>query len=108
MLRIASDSYRGEFEPGAGLVSDNDLAGWLRANASSDNHETGSASMMPKALGGVVDTKLKVYGTENVRVVGAPWSILIVKRYTSFNPIPAPLLTDASIIPFPVSAHIVS
>lgn len=40
--------------------------------------------MMPKELGGVVDNRLKVYGTANVRVV------------------------DASILPFQVSGHLTS
>lgn len=40
--------------------------------------------MMPKELGGVVDNRLRVYGTRNVRVV------------------------DASIIPFQVSGHLSS
>lgn len=40
--------------------------------------------MMPKEIGGVVDTSLKVYGTSNVRVV------------------------DASIIPFQVCGHLQS
>lgn len=39
---------------------------------------------MPKDIGGVVDTSLKVYGTSNVRVV------------------------DASIIPFQVCGHLQS
>lgn len=39
---------------------------------------------MPKEIGGVVDTSLKVYGTSNVRVV------------------------DASIIPFQVCGHLQS
>jgi choline dehydrogenase-like flavoprotein len=40
--------------------------------------------MMPKELGGVVDNRLKVYGTANVRVV------------------------DASVLPFQVSGHLTS
>jgi choline dehydrogenase-like flavoprotein len=40
--------------------------------------------MMPKELGGVVNNRLKVYGTRNVRVV------------------------DASIMPFQVSGHLSS
>jgi choline dehydrogenase-like flavoprotein len=40
--------------------------------------------MMPRELGGVVDSSLKVYGTSNVRVV------------------------DASVMPFQVSGHLTS
>ncbi|KAF8212664.1 alcohol oxidase [Mycena galopus ATCC 62051] len=76
--------YEGEFEPGANRTTDAEIEDWLRGVVASDNHEVGSLSMMPQSLGGVVDTSLKVYGTANVRVA------------------------DASIIPFPVSAHLSS
>ncbi|KAJ6616015.1 alcohol oxidase [Mycena sp. CBHHK59/15] len=76
--------YAGEFEPGADKETDVEVEEWLRSVVGSDNHEVGSLSMMPQSLGGVVDTSLRVYGTANVRVV------------------------DASIIPFPVSAHLSS
>jgi hypothetical protein len=62
--------YLGEYEPGASRMSDSDIEGWLRGAVSSDHHETGSLSMMPRDIGGVVDTKLRVYETRNVRVVG--------------------------------------
>ncbi|KAJ6615996.1 hypothetical protein B0H10DRAFT_2190748 [Mycena sp. CBHHK59/15] len=76
--------YAGEFEPGADKETDVEVEEWLRSVVESDNHEVGSLSMMPQSLGGVVDTSLRVYGTANGRVV------------------------DASIIPFPVSAHLSS
>lgn len=40
--------------------------------------------MMPRAMGGVIDNRLKVYGTSNVRVV------------------------DASALPYQVCGHLVS
>lgn len=50
----------------------------------SNFHPVGTASMLPREKGGVVDADLKVYGTENVRVI------------------------DASIIPFQVCGHLTS
>ena len=58
--------YEGEYEPG----NAKDVKTWAREVAASDNHVVGSLAMMPKELGGVVDTRLKMYGSENVRVVG--------------------------------------
>lgn len=50
----------------------------------SNFHPISTAAMMPKEIGGVVDTSLKVYGTSNVRVV------------------------DASVLPFQVCGHLQS
>ena len=58
--------YEGEYEPG----NAKDVKTWAREVAASDNHVVGSLAMMPKELGGVVDTRMKMYGIENVRVVG--------------------------------------
>lgn len=44
-------------------------------------HPIGSAAMLPREWGGVVDGDLKVYGTSNVRIV------------------------DASVIPFSLAGH---
>lgn len=102
------DFFLEEFEPGAEKTSDAQLEGWLRANATSDNHETGSAAMLPRELGGVVDTRLKVYGTSNVRVVGAYDTLPQSGRQLLIYSCVLLRSTDASIIPFPISAHIVS
>ncbi|KAF4620899.1 hypothetical protein D9613_001210 [Agrocybe pediades] len=76
--------FEAEFEPGADKKTDADVEQWARQVVQSDNHVIGSLAMMPQDLGGVVDTRLRVYGIRNVRVV------------------------DASIIPFPISAHLES
>lgn len=62
--------FNGGFEPGAQVRSDEEIEEWLRGVAAADGRETGTASMMPEDMGGVVDTSLKVYGTSNVRVAG--------------------------------------
>ncbi|XP_006460556.1 hypothetical protein AGABI2DRAFT_67857 [Agaricus bisporus var. bisporus H97] len=76
--------YTKEFEPGADVESDEEVEAYLKTVAKSDNHEVGTMAMMPEALGGVVDTKFRVYGLENVRV------------------------TDASVIPMPIGSHMES
>ncbi|KAK8076755.1 Glucose oxidase [Apiospora phragmitis] len=60
------------------------MGDWLKQNYRSNFHPVGTAAMMPREVGGVVDSSLKVYGTANVRVV------------------------DASVLPFQVCGHLVS
>ncbi|CAE6444530.1 unnamed protein product [Rhizoctonia solani] len=69
-------------DPAPEVVSDSDIAEYIRTNVGSVHHPIGTASLAPKELGGVVDVHLKVYGTANVRVV------------------------DASIIPLHIGTHI--
>ncbi|PQE31452.1 GMC oxidoreductase protein [Rutstroemia sp. NJR-2017a WRK4] len=57
---------------------------WNKGVYRSNFHPVATAAMMPKEAGGVVDSKLKVYGTSNVRVI------------------------DASVLPFQVCGHLVS
>jgi len=73
-----------EYEPGFDVVdgSDEQWKAFALSTALSIFHPVGTCSMLPKADGGVVDPKLKVYGTDNLRVV------------------------DASVIPLLISAHI--
>ncbi|KAI0360771.1 alcohol oxidase [Trametes cingulata] len=83
----------GENVPGFDVVPNNDDSGsyqdwakWINqpgpnAGFSSVAHPLGTAAMMRRSLGGVVDAHLKVYDTANVRVV------------------------DASILPIQISAH---
>ncbi|KAG5642129.1 hypothetical protein DXG03_003579 [Asterophora parasitica] len=78
----------GETIPGA-AVPDNAQRGtdaawktWIRNNYVSVAHPVGTAAMMRRSLGGVVNAQLKVYDTTNVRVV------------------------DASVLPMQISAHL--
>ncbi|TVY80982.1 Glucose oxidase [Lachnellula suecica] len=77
-----------ETKPGFDVVPANATAAqWFEWNKSiyrSNFHPVATAAMMPRDIGGVVDTNLKVYGTSNVRVV------------------------DASVLPFQVCGHLTS
>lgn len=44
---------------------------FLRETATTNYHPCGSCAMLPEEIGGVVDPRLRVYGTTNVRVVDA-------------------------------------
>ncbi|KAF6752038.1 glucose oxidase [Ephemerocybe angulata] len=62
--------------------SDNDWKNWILDNYSAVSHPVGTAAMMRRTLGGVVNAQLKVYDTTNLRVV------------------------DASVMPTQISAHL--
>ncbi|KIJ48404.1 GMC oxidoreductase [Sphaerobolus stellatus SS14] len=70
-----------EVSPGPSVSSDEDIIQHLKDNFCTLWHTVGTSSMLPREKGGVVDPKLKVYGTTNIRVV------------------------DISIIPLHVSVH---
>ncbi|KAK4103372.1 GMC oxidoreductase [Parathielavia hyrcaniae] len=71
-----------EYEPGEGLVqTDEDWKEYIRNTTLTIFHPMGTAAMLPRKRGGVVDSKLIVYGTANLMVA------------------------DASIIPVEISAH---
>ncbi|KAL2826935.1 choline dehydrogenase [Aspergillus pseudoustus] len=57
---------------------------WVVAHYRPNYHPIGTASMLPREKGGVVDSELRVYGTRNVRVV------------------------DASVVPFQLCGHLTS
>lgn len=78
---LASTIIGEEVAPGPEVQTDKQLAEYCRKHFTTMSHPLGSASMLPKEDGGVVDANLIVYGTKNLRVV------------------------DASIIPIQLSAH---
>jgi choline dehydrogenase len=67
----AFDPYRGpELMPGAHIQRDDQIDAWVRKTAETIYHPVGSAKM-GKDRDSVVDTSLKVYGVEGLRVVDA-------------------------------------
>ncbi|KAF9035616.1 mala s 12 allergen [Panaeolus papilionaceus] len=74
-----------EVTPGPDVQSDSQIEDWLRnGGANTEFHPCGTSAMMPKEKGGVVGPDLKVFGTDNVRVV------------------------DASVFPISFSAHLMA
>jgi len=65
-------------------ASDETWGAWLKSMYGPNNHPVGTAAMMARELGGVVDPEVRVYGTANVRVV------------------------DASVLPFQVCGYLTS
>lgn len=59
-----------EVLPGSSVNTDDQWQTFVKQTVTPVIHPVGSLPMLPKADGGVVDPKLKVYGTANVRVVG--------------------------------------
>ncbi|TCD61245.1 hypothetical protein EIP91_008712 [Steccherinum ochraceum] len=59
----------GEVNPGPDVQSEEAIRDWLVKSFETVRHTAGACSMLPQEKGGVVDTKLKVYGTSNIRVV---------------------------------------
>ncbi|EEB86876.1 hypothetical protein MPER_16016, partial [Moniliophthora perniciosa FA553] len=77
-----SNALQEETQPGANMVSDQDIEQYLTGQVGTEYHPGCSCAMLPKEQGGVVDAKLKVYGLNNVRVA------------------------DASVFPFGFAAHL--
>ncbi|KAK5654738.1 hypothetical protein OQA88_7063 [Cercophora sp. LCS_1] len=77
-----ADIWAAEVEPGVGVQTETQWREFARGAMGSFFHPVGTCAMLPESDGGVVDAELKVYGTENLRVV------------------------DCSVIPVLLSAHI--
>ncbi|ESK83387.1 gmc oxidoreductase [Moniliophthora roreri MCA 2997] len=81
-LAPLSNALQEETQPGANVVTDQDIEQYLTGQVGTEYHPGCSCAMLPKEQGGVVDAKLRVYGLNNVRVA------------------------DASVFPFGFAAHL--
>ncbi|KAG6827723.1 hypothetical protein H0H93_015398 [Arthromyces matolae] len=70
-MAFSNALYQGPIAPAAGVTSIDDLSEFIKASFSYTNHIQGTALLAPREVGGVVDSNLKVYGTQNVYVVDA-------------------------------------
>ena len=61
------------------LDEDGVLELFVRERAGTTYHLVGSVAMLPRENGGVVDPRLKVYGTSNLRVVRSRYSLIQVR-----------------------------
>lgn len=77
------DIMLNESAPGTNY-SGSSLSDYFKQSGGTEYHPLGTCAMLPKSDGGVVDTNLRVYGTNNLRVV------------------------DASIMPLQISAHLMA
>ena len=69
-----SDLLKGNgtvYQPGYHKLNESNVEDWIRQNLQSEFHPAGTCAMMPKELGGVVNERFRVYGTQNLRVVDA-------------------------------------
>ncbi|UZJ52489.1 hypothetical protein CBS101457_001809 [Exobasidium rhododendri] len=60
-----------EYLPGATIQSDADILNWIRSNLMTVWHAACTTSMRTKANGGVLDSRLRVYDVDGLRVVDA-------------------------------------
>ncbi|KAK5659000.1 hypothetical protein OQA88_1086 [Cercophora sp. LCS_1] len=66
---IVANAY---YDPAIGPNgTDAEYLAWYKSSMFGASHWIGSTSMMPRHLGGVVDHRLRVYGTKQLRVVDA-------------------------------------
>ena len=73
-----------ETYPSVNISSDNDIAEAIRQGAvSSWQHPTSTCSMLKGELGGVVNSKLRVYGVKGLRIVDASIFPMAVAGHTS-------------------------
>ncbi|KAG5220526.1 alcohol oxidase [Salix suchowensis] len=74
------DVVRAEVSPGASVNTDEGIKAYIKDNLATVFHPVGTAAMLSRADGGVVDETLKVYGTQNLRVVSVmyQWEVKLL------------------------------
>lgn len=68
---LVGDSSTAEALPGASVQTDEEILDWIRNNLMTVWHASCTCSMQKKELGGVLDSKMQVYGVSGLRVVDA-------------------------------------
>ncbi|OBR06394.1 Choline dehydrogenase [Colletotrichum higginsianum IMI 349063] len=68
--------------PGAATQSDEEILTFIKGVTSTEFHYSGTCAMLPRALGGVVGSDLKVYGVDGLRVVDASIMPLVPSAHT--------------------------
>ncbi|ODQ53304.1 GMC oxidoreductase [Saitoella complicata NRRL Y-17804] len=61
----------GEVVPGASITDDETLLTYIKSTVIPVWHASGTARMLPEEQGGVVDSRLRVYGVQALRIVDA-------------------------------------
>ncbi|KAJ3550489.1 hypothetical protein NM688_g5068 [Phlebia brevispora] len=85
-LTPMKDMIVGEHNPGPKATTDEQIKEWIKLTLDTVYHTAGSAAMLPRDKGGVVDNTLKVYGTSNLRVVDLSVVPLHVAAHTQGRP----------------------
>ncbi|KAF9644026.1 GMC oxidoreductase [Thelephora ganbajun] len=60
-----------ELSPGPSVTSDDAIDAFVANDIQTEFHPANTLAMLPRNQGGVIDTKLRVYGLQNVRAVDA-------------------------------------
>lgn len=76
------DMIAREINPGPEVQTDEELLEWAKAWLFTPHHTACSLSMLPREKNGVVDSQLKVYGTNNLRVVDISVMPLHISSHT--------------------------
>lgn len=72
----------GEVVPGVAIDTDEEILNYIRSTTIPIWHVSGTCSMLPKEKGGVVDSRLRVYGIQGLRVVDASIIPIIPDQHT--------------------------